>query len=73
MKARRKFILWVAVLYAALLAVPVALGVLLSAGLPTAQQEAFLALVAERAPVLAFATLILFFVCVGTVKWLFGE
>ena len=73
MKARRKFILWVAVLYAALLAVPAALGVLLTAGLPAGEQEAFLAIVSERAPALAFAALILLFVSVGAVKWLFDQ
>ena len=73
MKARRKFVLWVAVLYAALLAIPAALGVLLAAGLPAPEQEVFLAIVSERAPVLAFATLILFFVSVGAVKWLFDQ
>jgi len=73
MKARSKFILWVAALYAALLAVPAALGVLLAAGLPAGEQEAFLAIVAERAPVLAFAALILLFVSVGAVKWLFDQ
>ncbi len=73
MKARRKFILWVAVLYAALLAVPAALGVLLAAGLPAGEQEVFLAIVSERAPVLAFAALILLFVSAGAVKWLFDQ
>ncbi len=73
MKARRKFILWVAVLYAALLAVPAALGVLLAAGLPAPEQEVFLAIVSERGPVLAFAALILLFVSAGVVRWLFAE
>jgi DNA polymerase-3 subunit epsilon len=73
MKARRKFILWVAIVYAALLAVPAALGVLLAAGLPLAEQDAFLAIVSERAPALAFAALILLFVGAGAVKWLFDE
>ncbi len=73
MKARRKFILWVVVLYAALLAIPAALGVLLAAGLPAPEQEVFLAMVSERAPALAFAALILLFVSVGAVKWLFDQ
>jgi DNA polymerase-3 subunit epsilon len=71
MKARSKFVLWVAVVYAVLLAIPAVLGVLLAAGLPASQQEALLAIVSERAPVLAFAALILLFVAAGAVKWLF--
>jgi DNA polymerase-3 subunit epsilon len=73
MKARRKFIFWVAIVFAVLLAVPAALGVLLAAGLPVAEQEAFLAIVSERAPALAFAALILLLVSAGAVKWLFDE
>ena len=73
MKARRKFIFWVAIVFAVLLAVPAALGVLLAARLPVAEQEAFLAIVSERAPALAFAALILLLVSAGAVKWLFDE
>jgi DNA polymerase III subunit epsilon len=73
MKARRKFILWVAVVYAGLLAALAALGVLLAAGLPDAEQTVFLAIVSERAPALAFAALILLFISAAAVKWLFDK
>jgi DNA polymerase-3 subunit epsilon len=72
MKARRKFILWVAVLYATLLVSLAALGVLLGAGLPADAQATFLGILSERAPALAFAALILLIVCAASVKWLFG-
>lgn len=71
MKARGKLVLWIAVLYAAILAVLAALGALLAAGLPAAEHEVFLAIVAERAPALMFAAFILLFVCGAAVKWLF--
>jgi DNA polymerase-3 subunit epsilon len=73
MKARRKFILWVAVLYATMLAVLAALGVLLGAGLPADAQAMLQGILSERAPALAFAALILLAVCAGAVTWLFAE
>ena len=73
MKARRKFLLWVAGVYAVLLAVPGTLGALLAAGLTPAEREAFLGFIAGEAPLLAFAALILFFVSFGAVKWLFDQ
>jgi DNA polymerase-3 subunit epsilon len=73
MKARRKFILWLAGAYAVLLAVPAVLGGLTAAGLPAAEREAFLGFIAGEAPLLAFAALILFFVSFGAVKWLFDQ
>lgn len=73
MKARYKFLLWTAVLFATLLAISAALGVALAAGLPDADRATLLRVLAERAPLLAFAALILLFACAGAVKWLFGE
>ncbi|MGH8690846.1 MAG: exonuclease domain-containing protein [Burkholderiales bacterium] len=73
MTRRAKFVVWVLVLYAAALAVCAALGVMLGTGLPPPDQEAFFRILSERAPVLAFAAAILLFVCVGAVRWLFGE
>jgi len=73
MRRARKFLLWTAVLYGALLGVAAALGTALFAGLPESERAVLLAVLAERAPVLAFAALILLFVCAGAVKWLFDE
>ncbi|TAK44815.1 MAG: DNA polymerase III subunit epsilon, partial [Betaproteobacteria bacterium] len=73
MKARYKFLFWTAILYAALLAIAAALGVALGTGLPEADRETLLRVLGERAPLLAFAAVILLFVCAGAVKWLFDE
>jgi hypothetical protein len=73
MKARAKFLLWTGLLWVALLAIAAALGVALAAGLPEADGAAVRRVLAERAPLLAFAAVILLFVCAGVVKWLFDE
>jgi DNA polymerase-3 subunit epsilon len=73
MRRARKFLLWTAILYGALLGIGAALGAVLFAGLPEAERAVLLAVLAERAPVLAFVAAILLFVCAGAVKWLFDE
>jgi DNA polymerase-3 subunit epsilon len=73
MKPGRKFLLWTACVYAALVALAVAVGAAVGVGLPEREAEAFARILGERAPVLAFAALILLFVCAGVVRWLFGE
>ena len=73
MKARHKLVLWVVVLYLAVLGAAAALGVVLGAGLPAADQETLLRILAERSPALVFGAGILLFVCAGAVKWLFAQ
>jgi DNA polymerase-3 subunit epsilon len=73
MKSRPKMFLWTASSWSALLALGAALGFALTTGLPEAERDAVIGVFSERAPLLAFAALILLFVCFGAVKWLFGE
>lgn len=73
MSPRSKFTLWVAVLYAAMLAVPAALGGLLFAGLPEGDAAALERALHLRTPVLAFLAFALLFACGGAVRWLFAE
>jgi DNA polymerase-3 subunit epsilon len=73
MKARHKLILWVVVLYLAVLGVAAAFGVVLGAGLPAADQETLRRILAERLPALVFVAGMLLFVCAAAVKWLFAE
>ncbi len=54
MKARHKLVLWIAVLYVAVLAVAAALGIVLGAGLPAADHDTLMRILAERAPALLF-------------------
>ena len=73
MKARHKLLLWVLVLYLAVLGVAAALGVVLGAGLPAADRETLGRILAERLPALVFVAGILLFVCAAAVKWLFAQ
>ena len=73
MKPRTKFAVWVAVLYAAVLAVPAAMGALLLAGLSEGDAAVLERILNLRAPALAFLAVALLFVCGGAVKWLFAE
>jgi DNA polymerase-3 subunit epsilon len=73
MKARSKFALWTAVLAAAALGLPAAIGLMLGAGLGAEDQENLRRIVSLRAPMLAFVAVILLFVCAGVVAWLFRE
>ncbi len=71
MKARHKLVLWIAVLYVAVLAVAAALGIVLGAGLPAADHDTLMRILAERAPALLFVAVIVVFACAGAVRWLF--
>ena len=73
MKARHKLVLWVVVLYLAVLGAAAALGVVLGAGLPAADQETLLRILGERLPAMVFVAGILLFVCAAAVKWLFAQ
>lgn len=70
MSQARKWIVWTAALYGALAGIAAALAAAVVAGLPDAERAAFLGVLAERAPVLVFAGMILLFVCAVVVKWL---
>ena len=71
MNLRFRFSLWLAVLFAGVVAVVAATAVLMAAGLPGAEYEFFLRIVEERAPVLGFAAVLLLFACAGLLGWLF--
>ena len=73
MSLRGKFAVWVAVLSAAVLAVPAAVGVLIAWGLPDTEAAALVRILESRAPVLVFAAMLVVLVCGGAVKWLFAE
>jgi DNA polymerase-3 subunit epsilon len=73
MTARRKFAALVAVLFAAVLAVPAAAFALLLAGLAPGDAAVLERVLESRAPVLVFLAFALLFACGGAVKWLFAE
>ena len=73
MSLRGKFAAWVAVLSAAVLAVPAALGVLIAWGLPGTEAAALARILEWRAPLLVLAAMLVVLVCGGAVKWLFSE
>jgi len=73
MSPRRKFATWVAVLYAAMLGVPVAAGALLLAGLAEGDAATLERVFHLRLPVLAFLAFALLFACGGAVRWFFAE
>jgi DNA polymerase-3 subunit epsilon len=68
-----KFAVWVIVLYAAVLAVPVLLGFMLIAGLAATDQDALKRIAAERLPLFLSVAALLLAVCFGAVRWLFSE
>jgi len=71
MNARLKFSIWLAVAYAAIVAVVAAIGVMVAAGLPDEDYRVLLRIVDERAQMLAFVAMLLLFLCGGVVSWLF--
>jgi len=71
MNARLKFSIWLAVAYAAVVAVVAAIGVMVAAGLPDEDHRVLLRIVDERAQMLAFVAMLLLFLCAGAVSWLF--
>jgi DNA polymerase-3 subunit epsilon len=73
MRRRGKFALWLAALYAGLLAVPTLVGLTLLPGLPPEDQAALARIAGERAPLLIFVAVLLAFVSAGVVSWLFRE
>jgi len=71
MKGKLKFALWVGVLFDGVVIVIAAIALLLASGLPQDEQDLLLRILGERAPLLAYAALILLFACAGIVAWLF--
>ena len=71
MNVRLKFALWLAVLFAGIVAVVAAIAVMLAAGLPDADHKVLLRIIEGRAPMLGFVALLLLFACAGVLGWLF--
>ena len=71
MKGKLKFALWLGVLFDGVLIVVVAVGLLLASGLPQDEQDVLRRILEQRAPLLAYAALILLFVCGAVIGWLF--
>ncbi len=71
MQGRLKLAAWLAALYGGVLATVAALAVLVTAGMPAADQAAFARMLNERAPTLGLVALLLLAGCGGIVAWLF--
>ena len=71
MKGKLKFAIWLGVLFDGVALVIVAVALLLASGLPADEQELLRHILEQRAPLLAYAALILLFVCGGVISWLF--
>ena len=73
MGPRLKFSLWLAALFAAIVAVVAAVGALMSAGLGPGDRQVLGRVLEERGPLLAFLALIVFIACGGVLRWLFAR
>jgi len=71
-KARGKIVLWVAVLFGAGVAVPVATGVAVVAALAPSDQSIVLRVLQERMPLLVFGAMGLLALCGAIVQWVVG-
>ncbi|MBE0621961.1 MAG: PAS domain-containing protein [Burkholderiales bacterium] len=71
MNVRLKFSIWLAVLFAGVVAVVAATAVIVAAGLPADEYKLLLRIIAEREQVLGFVAVLLFAVCAGVLGWLF--
>lgn len=71
MKGKLKFALWLGVLFDGVLIVVAAVALLVASGLPQDDQDVLRRILEQRAPLLAYAALILLFVCGGITNWLF--
>jgi DNA polymerase-3 subunit epsilon len=71
MKGKLKFALWVGVLFDGVVIVIAAIALLVASGLPQDEQDMLLRILEQRAPLLAYAALILLFACGGIISWLF--
>jgi DNA polymerase III subunit epsilon len=71
MKARLKFALWLAALFAGIVAVVAATAGIVAAGLPEQDYRVLLRIFGERAGTLGLAAVLLLLVCAGVVGWMF--
>jgi DNA polymerase-3 subunit epsilon len=71
MSVRLKFALWLAVLFAGIVAAVAAAAVMIAAGLPEADHQALLRVISGRAQMLALVAVLLLLACAGVVGWLF--
>ncbi len=71
MKGKLKFVVWLGVLFDGVVIVIVAVALLVASGLPQHEQDVLQRVLEQRAPLLAYAALILLFGCGGVVSWLF--
>jgi DNA polymerase III subunit epsilon len=71
MNLRLKFALWLAVFFAGIVAVLGVVVAIFAAGLPDEEYRFLLRIFGERAQVITFLALILFFACAGVLGWLF--
>jgi len=71
-KAKGKFALWVAILFLAGVAVPVATGLAVVAALAPPDREVVLRVLEARMPLLVLGAMALLALAAGAVRWLFG-
>ena len=71
MKGKLKFVVWLGVLFDGVVIVIVAVALLVASGLPQHEQDVLQRVLEQRAPLLAYAALILLFGCGGVISWLF--
>lgn len=68
-----KLVAWVAVTYAAVLAVLLAIGLMLASGLPAENAVALRHILELRAPALLLTAVLLLLACAGIVQWIFAD
>jgi len=73
MKGRFKFALWLATIFAAIVALVAAVGGLVAAGLGEEDQRVLRRILDDRAPLLGFLALIVLLACTTVLRWLFGR
>ena len=73
MKGRLRFALALAALFGGLVAIVAAVVALLVAGIAPPDREVVLRILEERAPLLGFLALLLFFGCAGLLRWVHGR
>ncbi len=71
MRATKRFWIWLAALYAGILAIVAVFAVIAGWAVDEGQRQAFLAALGGAAPALVYVAAILVFICVGAIRWLF--
>lgn len=72
MTAKRKFLLWLAVFFAGVVAVVAVVGFLMTTGLPEEERQVLRQVLDRRGVLLAYLALILVLVCAVILRWLFA-